>query len=175
MPYGNLSFRLGGLNLDEDPGALERGELIVAKNAYRRGSLVGTRPGVQALGSGKDYENAVTGGNEIRGACEFRTSYDEGRRLIVIAEGSGSEVFYQDGAQLPGTPSIAPSNDYVYSMAVHNNKMYVAGGPPGKAQVQTERFLHWDGNVSNAIANLSITDKGTTQQLYPKFVKSWRN
>lgn len=170
--------RLLGLNLDENPDALAPGELVAADNACRRGNFVGTRPGVVALGTGEDYENAVDETNAIRGAIEFRQSYDENRALIVVAEHTtGSQIFYQDGAQLAGTPTIAPSNDYIYSMTVHANRFYMAGGPPGKAQVQTEEMVTWDGDstVPSAATDLVITDKASASQLYPKFVLSWSN
>ena len=180
MPYAPYSIPvLEGLNQDEQPTSLRPGELVVAENCYRRGSLVGTRPGIQALASGSDYENAVTGGKPIRGAIEYRTAFDEGRRLITIAHhSSGTNIFYDDASQLPSgaaDPTINADEDYVYSFDVGNGIMYCAGGPPGKGQVQTEDFWSWTGDVSVAPTKLNLTDKTSGIELFPKFVKVWRN
>jgi len=180
MAYQNVAIpRLLGLNQDENPDSLESGELTQALNAARRGTFVGTRPGVVALDSGEDYENAVDEGNAIRGAHEYRQNFDQGRVLITIADHTtGTKIFYEDGSQLPSgasDPTINADQDYIYSMAVHANQLYCAGGPPGRSQVQTEDFWTWDGNTGNAATKLDLTDKGTGAELYPKHVIAWRN
>lgn len=170
--------RIEGLNQNEDPTSLRPGELSVATNAYRRGELVGTRPGVVSLGASSDYEHAIDEANAIRGAHEYRRDFDEGRRLITVAAhaGSGNELFYQDGARLTTAGvSLTTSSDYIWAFANHRNTLYGTGGPPGKAQAVTEDIFTWDGNVANAAAVLALTDKGSGIRLRPKFIKSWRN
>ena len=179
MAYRNFTIpEILGLNQDENPESVKPGELAVADNLARRGSFVGTRPGAAPLAPGSDYENAVAEANAIRGAVEFRENFDENRSLIVVADHTtGSKVFYEDAAQLGGTPVINADQDYIYSFAVHANVLYGTGGPPGHAQVQTEDIWTWDGDAagpSNATV-IALTDKGTTARLRPKFVKTWRN
>jgi hypothetical protein len=180
MAYQKFTIpRLLGLNQDENPDALATGELTRATNAARRGSFVGTRPGVAALATGEDYENAIDEAGAIRGAHEFRESFDEGRHLLVVADHTtGTKLFFEDGSQLPSgasDPSINPDEDYIYSMAVHANVLYGTGGPPGKSQVQTEDMWTWDGDTTNEANALTLTDKQTGAQLYPKFIIAWRN
>lgn len=179
--YQNVPVpQIQGLNQNEDPTSLRPGELVVASNAYRRGELVGTRPGVVSLGAATDYENAIDEANPIRGAHEYRQNYDQGRRLIVVAAhaASGDELFYEDNARIDTSTapvSMTTSSDYIWGFANHRNVLYGTGGPPGKAQAVTEDIFTWDGNVANAAAVLALTDKSSGVRLRPKFIKSWRN
>ena len=176
MPYESTAIpRLLGLNLDENPESLATGELTKARNAARRGTMVGTRPGVAAPGSGSDYENAITGGNPIRGAIEFRESYDEGRHLITISDHATTQIWYEDANALPSGPNLNADQDYIWSLAIHNNLLWGTGGPPGKGQAQTELTWTWDGVVGNAPTTITLTNKDGGATLYPKFIKAWRN
>ncbi len=181
MTYQTVSVpQIQGLNQNEDPTSLKPGELVRADNAYRRGELVGTRPGVVGLGTGADYENAIDEANAIRGAHEYRQNFDEGRRLIVVAAhaASGDELFYEDNARIDTSTapvSMTTSSDYIWTFANHLNVLYGTGGPPGKSQAVTEDIFTWDGNVANPAAVLALTDKGSGVRLRPKFIKAWRN
>lgn len=186
MTYSISSIpRLLGLNLNEDTESLQTGELVQAQNVGRFGNMVGTRPGVVALASGADYENALSVGSAIRGAHEYRQNFDQGRALIVIAENPGSgtfpaqKIYYEDDARLDDStvPTITHAQDYIYTMATHANVLYGTGGPPGKNQVVTEDLWSWDGDQTtpSAPSVITLTDKATGATLYPKFIKTWRN
>jgi hypothetical protein len=179
-PYRNMRIGpfFGGLNDDENPHALEAGELQNAHDIARRGNLVGTRPGLVPLGTGEDYENDLTGTPVIQGAFEYRKDYDEGRRLITIAHHGTSKIWYEDDARLPiggSPPTISTDQDYIWSFDLHNNLLWATGGPADRQSVTTESIWTWDGVVGTGAIERALTDKGTTDRLRPKFVKTWRN
>lgn len=185
MAYQTFSIpRLLGLNQDENPDSLQPGELTVADNVIRRGNFVGTRPGLTALGSSTDYENDLTDTPSIEGSYEYRQNFDQARRLFVVGDkdSSANDIYYEDDANLDlTTNSIAlqVGNGYAYSFTTHQNSMWVTGGPTGKSQVTNVDMCVWDGAaVSGAGSDLdkiTLTDKGTTDTLRPKFVRSYKN
>ena len=95
MPFRRFSTGvLAGLNEDLNPHSLRDNELVVASNTARIGKAVGTRPGTLRPGSGEDYENQLpevaASKVPVQGMFEYRKDFDIGRRLIVVAEGSGT-------------------------------------------------------------------------------------
>lgn len=175
MAYAKVSIpELLGLNLDDNPDRVGQGELRKALNTGRRDRFVGTRPGVAALGTGEDYENAIDEGNTIRGSFEYRQNFDQGRRLLVIADHtSGNKLFYEDNARInTAAVTITAASDYIYTLAEHNNVLWGTGGPPGRTAAVTESTWSWDGNVANPVALRTLTDKGAGVTLRPKFFKS---
>ena len=175
------NFQIGpfaGLNQNENPHALADNDLRAAENCAARGALVGTRPGCSPLGSDEDYENALTSTPAIQGAFEYRNNFDQNRALIVIAHNGTAtrKIWYQDAAQLPAGPTLTTNADYIWSFANHQNVLWGAGGPAGRAQVVTEPVWYWLGNTSAAAVDYTaagFTDKGSNVALRPKFIKSW--
>ena len=119
---------LRGLNEDENPHALARGELVVGDNVSRFGNDVGTRPGTVALGSGEDYENRLNGNNAIQGAYEWRSDFDANRKLVLVADdGASTDFVWSDDTTLypmPGTPpTITAGIDNRWTFADHLNEL----------------------------------------------------
>jgi hypothetical protein len=168
-----------GLNLDQNPLAVGKNELRVADEIARRDSWVGTRPGAARLGSGEDYENAITSNPAIQGAVEYRKDFDEGRRLIVVAHSSTAnrKVWYEDAAQLPAISAgtITTNADYIWSFGIHNNLLWGTGGPAGRSQVATESIWTWNGDVASGPQERALTNKADGARLRPKFIRAWRN
>lgn len=172
MPYRVISTgALRGLNQDENPHDLAPGDLTVARNAARRAlNVVGTRPGAVVLGATEDYADPLTGTPAIQGAVEYRQNFDEGRRLILVADHATNKVWYEDDSRLPAgaPPQIMSGADNIWTFGLHNNTLFAAGG------AATDDIWTWDGNIANAPTVLALTDKLSTNRLRPKFVKAWR-
>lgn len=163
---------LRGLNLDENPHSLERGDLIDATNAARRATnRVGHRPAAVRPGLGEDYENAMTGTPVIQGAFEYRQDFDTGRRLITVADLAGvRRLWYEDASQVPagGPPVIALGADNPISMANHENLLW------GTGRDASDDIWTWDGNIASAPTVQALTDKGTTNRLRPRHIFSYK-
>ena len=117
MAYKTVSIpRLLGLNQDENPDALEPGELTVATNAIRRGNMVGTRPAALAPNpvAANEYADPLTDSPVIEGSFEYRKNFDESRRLFLIGNRTttsdppyaGDDIYYEDDANLEMLPLI---------------------------------------------------------------------
>jgi len=162
--------RFGGLNQNENPHALAPGDLVEARNIVHKGDSIGTRPGLRLEASGKQYENATTGGNPIQGLFEHREGVDAGRHLLAVGyDGVGQAVFYNDAALLPDLATITGGQNNIWTFASHNNNTYAAGGLQG-----TDDFWYTDGVVGTGATAIAAVDSGTNA-LLPKYVFAWRN
>ena len=168
MPFANQvlgPFR--GLNQDENPYALNKNDLIVARNVVRRGNTWGTRPGTILEGQGQQYDQPLTGENPVQGLHEHRENSDEGRHLLAVSDSGSDLVFHEHNMSLTDSATITAGQDNVWTFANHNNLTYAAGGADG------DHFWSWDGNTGNSPTEIALVDSAATA-LEPKFVFAWR-
>jgi hypothetical protein len=168
---------LGGLNENGNPHSLADDDLSLALNTGRFEDEVGTRPGTTRPAAGEDFASWVDEQNVVQGIFEFRKNFDTDRRLLVITEhaadaGAGKcAVSYEDDARVNidgGHPLMTAGQNYVWTAAMYQNKMFFAGGDT------LDDFCVWDGNVANSLDIVALVDSGANR-LRPQYVKAWRN
>ena len=145
---------LNGLNEDENPASLLPGQLREAINTARLGNLTGTRPG---LIRDSVYDANITSNPAVQGIHEFRQGRDDGRQLVVVANGKVYRT--EDTEVTSSSPTITAGSQHLWSFANHQSLMYAAGGNSG------DSIWTWDGNTSNA-ATARLAGLG----LRPKYV-----
>lgn len=146
----------GGLNDNENPLSLKAGDLIQADNVQYRGETAGTRPGVERA---DDYDLTIGGNPSITGIFDFRTDFDSGRLLVVIA---GAAVHTDDVTTVAlGGVTITPGANNYWTFAEHSESMYAAGGGP------LDDF--WAMDTTPTITAIPILDL-SANALSPKYV-----
>ena len=169
MPYQpqNTSV-LNGLNEDENPASLLPGQLREATNAARLGNLTGTRPG---LVRDTVYDANITSNPAVQGIHEFRQGRDDGRQLVVVANGKVYRT--EDTEVTSSSPTITAGAQYLWSFANHQSLMYAAGGASG------DSIWTWDGNTSNAatarLAGLGLRPKYVFAKFGVLFLAGFQN
>ena len=93
----------------------------------------------------------------MQGIHEFRQGRDDGRQLVVVANGKVYRT--EDTEVTSSSPTITAGAQYLWSFANHQSLMYAAGGASG------DSIWTWDGNTSNA-ATARLAGLG----LRPKYV-----
>ena len=141
----------GGLNEDEAPEALAEGELSVAENCYRRGSSMGTRPGMLLEVTGQPYDEAITGTPAVTGIRDFHWGLDANRAMVVTA---GSGIWKDHGTAVTGALTVSAGSDYRWTFAEHKDSLYAAGGKAA------DSIWKWTG-TGNASAVTFQNDSGT--------------
>ena len=143
---------LGGLNEDENPRAVMPNELVRADNVARRGSLTGTRPGVNYGES--DWDAALTGTPVIQGIHEFSWNAGANRKIVVVGGGNvydGHDQTAEDKAS--NSVTISSGQDNHWTFADFQDKMFAAGGDTAGG----DKMWHWDGSGNLTLLDLSLT------------------
>lgn len=121
-----------GLNEDENPAVLEEGELSVAENVWRYGRMIGTRPGTQYEPETSDWDAKVEGAAALtacQGLHDCSATYDSVRYLLAIFNGlAWIDHTVLTGVRGLGGCTITAGDDYLWTFAEHNNRVYAAGG-----------------------------------------------
>ncbi len=168
----------GGLDLNENPHAVDPNDLVDAPNVAHRGQELGTRPGMRAEASGKQYENPTTGANPIQGLHEHRENIGTGRHLLAVGDngggGSVKSVFFEDADLLPKSALITGGKDYVWTFASHNNKTYAAGGKSTGTPATGDDFWYFDGNTGTGPTAIAVVDSAGGR-IRPQYVFAWSN
>ena len=103
------------------------------------------------------YDANITSNPAVQGIHEFRQGRDDGRQLVVVANGKIYRT--EDTEVTSSSPTITAGAQYLWSFANHQSLMYAAGGASG------DDIWTWDGNTSNA-ATARLAGLG----LRPKYV-----
>jgi hypothetical protein len=146
-------IELGGLNEDENPQAVLPHQLRLANNCVRKGSMTGTRPGVEY--GDEDYTVSLGATEEVQGIHEYARNYDASRDLIVVAEGK----VYKDQAvaaldKATNSVVITAGQNNLWTFADFQDKMFAAGGAAG------DSFWYWDGNLDTGTGELNLVGLG---------------
>jgi hypothetical protein len=155
--YQPFTLKLGGLNEDENPAALERNDCSIARNSWRRGTSRGTRPGFN-----RDtlfYTNSAGLGDAVNGIVDYRFANDASQFLVVVANG---DIFRADATSIKnaGTAVTAGAN-HRWTFAQHKGVLYGAGG------TGTNNFWSWPG--SGTTSNIAMVDLSAAA-IYPTYV-----
>lgn len=138
----------GGLVEEEHPLARRPSDLVDARNCMRKGEMLGTRPGLE-LNDG-DYDAARSGTPGCQGLYEFRINKDADRDLISVFD--GNVYTSHDGSAVDKTTNsvtISSGDDYLWTFAPFQNKVFAAGGNPA-----TDSVWYWSG--SGALNKLNL-------------------
>lgn len=157
---------IGGLNLDENPNAVRRTEIIDALNVWFRGNTIGTRPGAAFETNSGGYTAVLPG--PVQGGFEWRTDNDGTRKLMVVAEG----VIYSDGTPTTVTEgagvtvSAASSTDpKLWTFATFGysgtSAVYAAGGSG------TDTPWYWTGTGDATLLSI-LNSSGSA--VYPTYI-----
>lgn len=159
MPYEQVTLPpLAGLNEDEDPTAIRPEQLRLATNCARRGSLTGTRPG---MNYDSEYSEAISGTPAIQGIYEHRDGRDDNRQLIVVA---GGQAYYGLADTLTKSScTISSGAANIWSFASYQNLTWAAGGASG------DSIWTWDGDTSGTP---TATGRLSTLGIKPQYVFS---
>jgi len=172
MPWEHFTIVPLGLHEDENPHALARGELVVASNIARYDNMIGTRPGMQRLAAGQDYDARISEGLAIQGLFEYRRDFDDTRVLVVIADhSSGRRIWFNDTSRyLAGAVTITAGNDNLWNLTEHANLLWGAGGARG------DSFWNLDASdtVTPATPAALVLPVSAGAAVFPTYVFSWR-
>lgn len=173
--------RWRGLNEDENPSALSRGEFSKALNIARLGNLIGTRPGLE-YETGGDYATALGGvaTKQVQGAFDWSTRHDFQRDTLIVVGGNiggTADIYTDDGTVLTkATNSVQVSpptstNDRPWTFAAWQDKVFAVGGLTGDSSADS--FWYYDGSNDpgkiTGINNLSGTQIAQPQFIFMKW------
>lgn len=152
-----VPMQLLGLNEDENPTALKRGELQVARNSWRRGTSRGTRPGFNRDTIG--YTSSSGLGAAIQGIVDYRYANDATQFLVVVANG---DIYSADATSIKNAgTTVTTGANYRWTFAQHKGTLYGAGG------TGTDNFWSWAG--SGTTSNISMVNLAGAA-IYPSYV-----
>ena len=155
MPMQKLHIpRLLGLNDDDNPANVLRGELTMATNIWRRGGALSTRPGTSYESSGSDWDATVSG-NGADGTCQglhdVANDFDATRYLVGIFDGQPKRAHDTDLDKTTNSVSMSTSSDHFFTMAMGRGsgavKLYGVGGNLSTP----DDFWSWDLNTGNPL------------------------
>jgi hypothetical protein len=155
--YVPIPMRLGGLNEDENPAALEPGDCQIARNSWKRGSSRGTRPGLNRDSLSYTSSSGLSGA--VQGIVDYRFANDASQFLVAVANG---DIFSADATSIKnaGTTVTAGAN-HRWTFAQHKGTLYGAGG------TSTDNFWSWPG--SGTTSNISMLNLAGAA-IYPSYV-----
>ena len=147
-----------GLNEDENPNALERLDLVRARNIWKRGKATGTRPGTE-----RDdvYSADIAGTPAIQGIFEFRKNADADRQIIVVA---GGEIKSNHTTNETGAVTVTAGAANRWTFATHKGSVYSAGG------TATDDLWKWDGAAATASVVGPLVESDGATLVYPTFI-----
>lgn len=162
MPFRNVSWQplALGLNEDENPDALQPGDLIQALNLQWRGRTVGTRPGLERA---DDYASAINGDAAVVGIYDYRRNNDANRDLVAASGGNlvtgpaGGDVL----DKVTNSVAITAGDTNYWVFATHSGNLYAAGGGT------QDDFAKWTG--SGALTSVTINNLSAAA-LSPSYV-----
>ncbi len=139
---------LGGLNEDENPQSLASTDLRLAFNCARKGSMTGTRPGVNYGES--DFDAAITSAKPIQGMYEYIRLQGSSRNVLVVSEAE-AYLDHDSGAMDKSAITMTGvGNDSPWRFASYQNKVFAAGGDDG------DSFWYYDGNNSGSPTSATL-------------------
>jgi hypothetical protein len=171
--------RWRGVNEDENPSTLTRGELTIGENVWRYGRTVGTRPGTQY--DSADWDATVNGagaGTPCQGIHDCSNDYDGTRKLVAIFNG---EVYtgYDTAADIIGKAAgpvqITAGADYLWSFAMHKGLVYGIGG---KSAAPPDQMWSWDlagANLTPVTFQTSAPANQYGEYIFEKWNQLWVN
>lgn len=161
---------VGGLNLDENPNAVRKDEIIEALNVYYRGNAIGVRPGAAFETEANGYTANLPGA--VQGVYEWVRDNGSTRNLMVVANGT----IYSDGVPTSITKSagvnVAAGADRTWTFCQFgyggNQRMFAAGGSG------TDTPWYYPDAFTQA-GLLQITDSGGVNLVSPTYIYSkWK-
>lgn len=173
--------RWGGHNGDENPMALEPGELQDELNVYLRGETLGTRPGTTY---DELYTSSFAPGGAVQLIHECRDSFDTTRNVLVIANGKMYVVADNSGAVITeindGTSplTVTAGQNNFWTSAQHKSDVYMAGGASSDVDLM-KWTIQDDGTAEGSINDPnSVTLTGTSNHpkyIFQKWNRLWLN
>lgn len=155
--YVPISQTLGGLNEDENPVVLEKTDLQVARNSWKRGSARGTRPGFQR--DAVSYTSSAGLGGAVNGIVDYRFANDASQFIVAVAD---DDIFSADATSIKDAATqVTASANNRWTFAQHKGVLYGAGGST------TDNFWSWPG--SGTTSNVSMLNLAGAA-IYPTYV-----